>query len=81
MEQILNDYPIDYYDVYPKRIAEVKPDQVRQVLSKYVDENRMLFVIVAPASVVRDQLEKLGNVEVLPMPLKREEPSPRPAQY
>jgi hypothetical protein len=29
--------------------------------------------------VVRDQLEKLGNVEVLPMPLKREQPSTRPA--
>jgi zinc protease len=79
MEQILNDYPIDYYDVYPKRIAEVKPDQVRQVLDKYVDPNRMLFVIVAPASVVKDQLEKLGTVEVLPMPLKREQPSTTPA--
>lgn len=78
MEQILNDYPIDYYDNYPKRVAEVNADQVRTVLNKYTKDDRMLFVVVAPASVVKEQLDKLGTVEVLPMPLKREQPTTKP---
>ncbi|HEY0007811.1 MAG TPA: insulinase family protein, partial [Tepidisphaeraceae bacterium] len=70
VNQILNGYPIDYYDNYPQRIAEVTPDQVRAVMNQYVQNDRMTIVVVAPASV-KAQLEKLGEVEVVPMPLKR----------
>ena len=72
-EGILNNYPIDYYDKYPQRLAEVSADQVRDVMNKYVKDDQMVFVVVAPASVVKEQLEKLGTVEVLPMPLRREQ--------
>jgi predicted Zn-dependent peptidase len=68
---ILNDYPLDYYDKYPQRIAQVTPEQVSAVMKQYVDEGRMAIVVVAPAEKVREQLDKLGDVQVLPMPLKR----------
>jgi zinc protease len=68
---ILNDYPIDYYDKYPQRINEVKADEVREVMKKYVIDDAMTIVVVAPAEQVKKQLEKLGPVEVVPMPAKR----------
>jgi Zn-dependent M16 (insulinase) family peptidase len=68
-DQILNDYPIDYYDKFPERIAQVKAEDVREVMKQYVADNKMTFVTVAPAAEVQKQLEKLGTVEVVPMPL------------
>lgn len=71
VEGILNDYPIDYYDKYPARIAQVTADQVKDVMDKYVNPDAMTIVVVAPASEVKSQLEKLGEVEVMPMPAQR----------
>jgi predicted Zn-dependent peptidase len=68
---ILNEYPIDYYDKYPARIGEVKADEVRDVMKKYVLDDAMTIVVVAPAEQVKPQLERLGKVEVVPMPAKR----------
>ena len=39
---------------------------------KYVKDGEMVIVVVAPAEAVKSQLEKLGPVEVRPMPAKRE---------
>jgi zinc protease len=72
VDGILNNYPIDYYDKYPQRIAEVKADQVQQVMRKYVKEGEMAIVVVAPAEAVKEQLKRLGEVEVVPMPAERE---------
>ena len=68
---ILNEYPIDYYDKYPARIAQVAADEVRDVMKKYVNDDAMTIVVVAPAEQVKAQLERLGPVEVVPMPAKR----------
>jgi zinc protease len=76
-EQLLNGYPIDYYDVYPRRVAQATAGDVREVMSKYVEDGEMVFVVVAPVSV-RAQLERLGPVEVVPMPLNRA--ATRPAE-
>jgi zinc protease len=73
IDQILNNYPLDYWDQYPKKIAEVQASQVRQAMTRHVTpDDRMIFVVVAPAAVVKDQLDKLGDLEVMPMPLNRE---------
>ncbi len=80
VDGILNEYPIDYYDVYPQRIAQVEPDQVREVMDKYVRDDAMVIVVVAPAEQVKTQLEELGKVEVVPMPLKRQQaPASQPS--
>jgi zinc protease len=72
VDAILNDYPIDYYDVYPQTLDAVSAKQVRDVVSKYVKDGEMVIVVVAPADAVKDQLKRLGEVEVVPMPAKRE---------
>jgi len=71
IEGILNGYPADYYDVYPKRIAQVTAEQIRDVMNKYVKDDQMTIIVVAPAAAVKDQLETLGPVEVIPMPAKQ----------
>jgi zinc protease len=68
VEGILNHYPIDYYDLYPQRIDKVTADQVRAAMNQYVKDDAMLLVIVAPAAV-KPQLQELGDVQVIPMPL------------
>jgi zinc protease len=72
VEGILNGYPIDYYDVYPQRIAAVTAEQVRDVMNSYVRDDRMAVIVVAPAAQVKPQLEKLGDVRIVPMPAERQ---------
>ena len=69
---ILNGYPIDYYDVYPERINKVSADDIKTVMNQYADETKMTIVVVAPASAVKEQLDKLGEVEVIPAPTAQE---------
>ena len=59
------------YNKYPQRISPVTPEQVSAVMNQYVDDRKMTIVVDAPADRVKDQLDKLGEVQVLPMPLKR----------
>ncbi|GIW76359.1 MAG: peptidase M16 [Phycisphaerae bacterium] len=73
IDQILNNYPIDYYDVLPQRINQVTAGQIRQVMNTYVHDDQMLIVVVAPADAVKTQLETLGPVTVIPMPLARQD--------
>jgi zinc protease len=79
VDQILNEYPLDYWDKYSEQITKVSAEGVKNVMNTYVKDDQMLFIIVAPAAAVKSQLEKLGNVEVLPMPLKRIEPATGPS--
>ena len=72
----LNDYPHDYFDAYPSKIDATTSDQVKEVMSKYVNPDRFVIVVVAPADKVKSQLEALGDVQVLEMPLKRLMKSP-----
>jgi zinc protease len=69
---ILNNYPIDYYDKYPARIGQVSREQVQQVMQKYVKDGEMVIIVVAPADAVKDQLKRLGEVQIRPMPALRE---------
>jgi zinc protease len=69
---ILNGYPIDYYDRYPSKLAEVSAAQVRDVMNKYVKPEGFTIVVVGPAAQIKPQLDKLGTVEVRPMPSLRE---------
>ena len=55
---ILNGYPIDYYDKYPSRLAEVTATQVRDVMNKYVKPDGFTIVVVGPAAQIKPQLEE-----------------------
>ena len=72
VEGILNDYPMDYYDVYPEKISAVTADDIRAIMNKYVSPDKFTIVVVAPADQVKADLEKIGQVKVIPMPAKRE---------
>ncbi len=80
VDGILNGYPIDYYDNYPAQVAKVTAGQVRDVMSKYVKDAQMTIVVVAPAEQTKSQLERLGPVEVLPMPARRNDAATEPAR-
>ncbi len=71
VDGILNNYPIDYFDVYPQRVAKVTAEDIQKIFTQYVDDSKITLVIVAPADQVKEKLEKLGTVEVLQMPLLR----------
>jgi zinc protease len=78
LDGTLNGYPVDYYDVYPQHINAITADQVRDVLSKYVKDDQLTIIVAGPAYVVKPQLDKLGDVTVLPMPLAREGATSKP---
>ena len=40
-------------------------------MKKYVHDDQMTIIVVAPAAAVKDQLQKLAEVEVIPMPSRR----------
>ncbi|HVX85716.1 MAG TPA: pitrilysin family protein [Phycisphaerae bacterium] len=64
---ILNGYPADYYDKYAARVGEVTAQQIQNVMQTYVNPDHLITVVVAPAAKVKDQLQKLGPVTILPM--------------
>ncbi len=72
VDGLLNGYPLDYYDVYPEKISAVTADKIREVVGKYVVPEGFTIVVVAPAAQVKEALEKIGDVKVVPMPTKRE---------
>ncbi len=72
VDAMLNGYPIDYFDLYTGKISAVTPQQIRDVMNKYADPGAMTIVVVAPAAEVKDQLLRLGKVQVVPMPAQRE---------
>ncbi len=71
VDAILNDYPIDYWDKLPAKVAEVTLAQVQAVMKKYVNDDKMAIIVVAPSEKVQPQLKKFGHVMVKPMPSKR----------
>ena len=79
VEGILNGYPADYYDRYPARVGQVTKGEVREVMRRFVRPDRMVIVVVAPAEAVKQQLEPLGEVKVIPMPVRRRPRASDPA--
>jgi zinc protease len=69
-ETILNGWPADYYEKSPSYIAAVTKEQVREVMKKYANPDNAVIVVVGPAATVKEQLEKFGTVEVVPMPMQ-----------
>jgi hypothetical protein len=47
-------------------------------MSKYVKDDAMTIIVAAPADVVKSQLDPLGEVTVIPMPLAKEGAASKP---
>src|SRR5690606_2200114 len=67
----LNDYPLDYYDTYADKVAAVTKEDLQRVMEQYASPDRLSVVVVGPAAEVVSQLETIGDVETVPMPLQR----------
>ena len=76
LEGILNGYPIDYYDRYPERVDHVTKGDIRKVMQEHVGTDRMVIVVVGPADALKDQLQRLGKVTIVPMPARGRHPPP-----
>jgi len=71
--QKLYNFPADYWDTYPQRIAAVTVDDIQRIAQKYIDLDHLQIIAVGDASKVRDVLAKYGKVQVYDMDGK---PSP-----
>ncbi|MBD3218346.1 MAG: hypothetical protein GF310_08720 [candidate division Zixibacteria bacterium] len=68
METIyLYDLGEDYYNRYLDAIANTTRGDVQEVAQEYIDPNNMLIVVVGKADEVKSQLEKYGELEVVPL--------------
>jgi zinc protease len=60
----LYNFPADYWDKYPQRIAAVTQDQVQADARKLLDAGGVQIVAVGDAKKIGDMLKKFGTVEV-----------------
>lgn len=57
-------FPADYWDKYPQRVAAITQDQVQADARKYLDAGAVQIVAVGDAKKIGDVLKKFGTVEV-----------------
>jgi len=57
-------FPADYWDKYPQRMAAITQDQVQADAKKYLDAGGIQIVAVGDAKKIVDVLKKFGTVEV-----------------
>lgn len=62
--QKLYDFPADYWDAYPQKVAAITAEDIQAIAQKYIDLNHLQIVAVGDASKARDILAKYGKVEV-----------------
>jgi predicted Zn-dependent peptidase len=59
----LYNFPADYYDTYPAKIAAVTPADVQRVAQKYLTLDRLAIVAVGDAEKIKKDLAAFGPVE------------------
>ncbi|MEM1013294.1 MAG: pitrilysin family protein, partial [Planctomycetota bacterium] len=69
---LLNGYPLSYFNDYGQKIAGVDVQDVQNVIASYATPDLLSIVVVAPADAVKTQLDQIGDVTVVPMPLARQ---------
>ncbi len=62
--QKLYNFPSDYWDTYPYKIAAVTADDIQRVAQKYIDLDQLQIIAVGDASKLLGVLAKYGKVEV-----------------
>ncbi|HEY0972635.1 MAG TPA: pitrilysin family protein, partial [Gemmatimonadales bacterium] len=66
----LNDLPLDYFDSYSRRIAEVTQADVRRVAERYVDPSHLAVVVVGDRATIEPSIRAamIGETVVRPLP-------------
>jgi predicted Zn-dependent peptidase len=57
--------PMDYWDRYPKEVAQVTSAKVQEIAKKYIDLDHLQIVCVGDRKEIKDVLEKYGSLEVI----------------
>ena len=55
--------PLDYWDRYPKEVAQVTSAKVQEIAKKYIDVDHLQIVCVGDGKQIENALEKYGLVE------------------
>ena len=64
-EQMLYEFPPDYWQRYVERILAVTPEQVRDVAARHLQPDRAVCVVVADRSAVESKLQRLNLGDVI----------------
>jgi zinc protease len=72
-------FPADYWDKYPAKIAAISADDVQRVAKKYIDPASMQIVAVGDAGKIKAVLEKYGPVEMVASSDTLAPPASKPA--
>ena len=57
--------PADAIETYRSRVAALTPASVQQVLREQINPSKLVLVIVGDATLIRDQLQGLGPINVV----------------
>ncbi len=64
MVRELYNFPEDYWDTYPAKIAAVSADEVQRVAQKYIKPDAIQIIAVGDAMRIKAVMEKFGPVEM-----------------
>ena len=58
------DLPLDYYDIYPRQLRSLRPQDLEEAARSFVYPEDLVIVAVGPAEALRAELESFGPVTV-----------------
>lgn len=64
LELKLYDLPDNYLETYADKVMAVKPDDIRHVARKLIDNNNIVISVVGDASKIKQDLQYFGPVDV-----------------
>ncbi|HZP00214.1 MAG TPA: pitrilysin family protein [Terriglobia bacterium] len=67
LELMIHDLPLDYWNRFPERIRAVTPQQVSEVVRKYLDPDRSVIILVGNYSGFGKDAKKLDAETVIPL--------------
>ncbi|MEN6310081.1 MAG: hypothetical protein ABFD80_00925, partial [Acidobacteriota bacterium] len=60
--------PSDYYDTYLAKIRKVDAAKVLEMGKRFLHPDQLVIMVVGKKDALLEQLKKLGEVTVLPLP-------------
>jgi zinc protease len=67
-ERVAYDLPLDWWERFPSRVAQVDRDDVVRMAERYLDLAGLVLVAVGEADALRSDLGAIGTVEERPAP-------------
>lgn len=55
-------YPLDFWERHAERLRNLSPEAVAEAVARYVDPERLTFLVSGPAALIEEQLQDLGEI-------------------